>query len=54
MNQCVSCKRRQAPVGIQKMADLPADRVTPGKLPFSLLGVDCFGPFIVRRGRSPS
>ena len=34
------------------MADLPADRVTPGKPPFSLVGVDCFGPFMVRRGRS--
>ena len=42
----------QAPVGVQKMADLPADRVTHGKPPFSLVGVDCFGPFIVRRGRS--
>ena len=51
VNRCVSCKRRQAPVGIQTMADLPADTVTPGKPPFSLVGVNCFGPFIVRRGR---
>ena len=52
VNRCMSCKRRQAPVGIQKMADLPVDRVTSGKPPFSLVGVNCFGPFIVRKGRS--
>ena len=34
------------------MADLPKDRITPDKPPFSFVGVDCFGPFIVRRGRS--
>jgi hypothetical protein len=35
----------------QKMADLPKDRVTPGKPPFTNVGVDCFGPFTVKRGR---
>ena len=34
------------------MADLPVDRVTPDKPRFSFVGVDCFGPFWVRRGRS--
>ena len=34
------------------MVDLPADRVTPEKPPFSFVGVDCFGPFLVKRGRS--
>ena len=34
------------------MADLPADRVTPGKPPFCTVGIDCFGPFLVKRGRS--
>ena len=33
------------------MADLPAERVTPDKPPFSAVGVDCFGPFLVKRGR---
>ena len=47
INNCFDCKRRQSPVGIQKMADLPADRVTPKKLQFS-----CRGPFWVKRGRS--
>ena len=52
VNRCFSCRRRQAPVGAQKMADLPADRVTPDKPPFSFVGVDCFGPFWVKRARS--
>ena len=34
------------------MANLPHDRVTPSLPPFSFVGVDCFGPFEVRRGRS--
>ena len=34
------------------MGDLPSDRVTPDKPPFSFVGVDCFGPFMVKRGRS--
>ena len=34
------------------MADLPADRVTPERPPFTFVGVDCFGPFMVKRARS--
>ena len=52
VNRCFSCRRRQAPFKTQKMADLPADRVTPNKAPFSFVGVDCFGPFWVKRARS--
>ena len=47
---CFGCKQRQSPVGVQKMADLLGDRVTPGKPTFSFIGVDCFGPFLVKRG----
>lgn len=36
----------------QKMASLPENRITPCKPPFTYVGVDCFGPFTVRRGRS--
>ena len=34
------------------MANLPSDRVTPDKPPFTFVGIDCFGPFSVKRGRS--
>ena len=36
----------------QKMASLPEDRITPSKPPFTYVGVDCFGPFLVRLGRA--
>ena len=49
---CVACKRRQAHVGEQKMADLSLDRITPDKPPFTYVGVDCFCPFPIRRGRT--
>ena len=52
VNDCFDCKRRQSPVAEQKMADLPKSRVTPSKPPFTFAGVDCFGPFNVKRGRS--
>ena len=52
LSRCVNCRRRQGPACEQKMADLPVDRLTPDQPPFSRVGVDCFGPFQVRRGRS--
>ena len=49
---CFSCKKRtQAPCQ-QKMADLPMERATPDKPPFTFVGVDYFGPFLVRRSRT--
>ena len=48
--RCVTCRRLRAdPVG-HKMADLPADRVTPSA-PFTFCGVDLFGPFVILDGR---
>ena len=52
LGRCVSCKKREGPTGEQKMADLPEHRVTPDQPPFTFVGVDCFGPFLVKRGRS--
>ena len=52
IGKCYSCRKRQSPVSQQKMADLPRDRVTPSKPPFTYTGVDCLGPFEVKRGRS--
>ena len=51
LKKCVSCKRRQARVVTQLMSDLPEDRITPGDPPFTNVGVDFFGPFVVKIGR---
>ena len=48
---CVTCRRLRRPVEEQQMADLPKDRLTPSS-PFSYCGMDVFGPFLVKRGRS--
>lgn len=36
----------------KRMADLPVERVSPWGQHFMYVGVDCFGPFFVKRGRS--
>ena len=51
LKRCVSCRRRQARVVTQLMSDLPEDRVTPGDPVFTHVGVDLFGPFVVKVGR---
>ncbi|XP_048582060.1 uncharacterized protein LOC125561765 [Nematostella vectensis] len=52
LKSCFSCRRRQQPPCQQRMADLPVGRVTPDKPPFLCVGIDCFGPFMVKRARS--
>ena len=52
IHQCVTCRRQKGRVGEQMMSDLPADRITPDDPPFTKVGVDYFGPFEVKRGRS--
>ncbi len=34
------------------MADLPLERVTPSGPPFTVIGCDCFGPFLCKVGRA--
>ncbi len=51
INSCFDCKRRLQQPAQQKMADLPPDRITSDQPPFTNVGVDCFGPFMVKRGR---
>ncbi|XP_071476662.1 uncharacterized protein [Diadema antillarum] len=52
LRDCVTCKRQRAQPGVQKMGNLPSERVTPSKPPFNFVGVDCFGPFYVKQGRN--
>jgi transposase InsO family protein len=49
---CRICRRLFGAPLEQKMADLPAFRTNPGDPPFSVVGIDCFGNFTVKRGRS--
>ena len=51
-SKCVICRRYQARVGEQYMADLPQERLRPNEKPFSHVGIDYFGPFEVKRGRA--
>ncbi|KAL0199404.1 hypothetical protein M9458_007944, partial [Cirrhinus mrigala] len=52
LTKCVICRKLSASSGQQKMADLPHNRITPDEPPFSRVGLDCFGPFEVKRGRT--
>ena len=52
IGQCIKCKTRNALVGKQLMADLPGSRVQTDKPPFYKVGIDYFGPFLVKQERS--
>ena len=50
IRNCVTCKKLRAKTCVQKMADLPDDRVEPSP-PFTYCAVDYFGPWQVKVGR---
>ena len=52
VNKCVTCRKYSRKPEVQRMADLPKDRVTPDQPPFTNSGMDFFGPFYVKVGRS--
>ena len=52
IGKCIKCKRRNAVVGKQLMADVPTCRLQPHKPPFHSVGIDYFGPLMVEQGRS--
>ena len=52
IHQCIVCKILYAQPKPQRMGDLPPDRLAAHTKPFSHVGLDCFGPFYVKRGRA--
>lgn len=50
IHKCVQCRKLRRPAEEQRMADLPRERVEVSA-PFTYCGMDCFGPFIVKRAR---
>ena len=51
ISNCVTCRRLFAEPEKQRMGDLPSESIAVGELPFTQVGVDCFGPFTTRSGR---
>ena len=52
LKNCSICKRLVSSPEKQIMAGLPSARLQIGQPPFFHTGVDCFGPFLVKQGRS--
>ena len=52
LNKCVKYRRLRVKPQTQQMADLSSDRLDANKPPFSNVGVDYFGPIVIKRGRS--
>ena len=48
---CVRCRYLRGKLSVQKMASLPVERVTEAP-PFTFVGVDLFGPFLIKQRRS--
>ncbi|XP_053406549.1 uncharacterized protein LOC128559289 [Mercenaria mercenaria] len=54
IGRCFVCKRQHSPPLTQQMAPLIKEQTTPDKPPFTFMGVDYFGPLMVKYGRSCS
>ena len=52
LSKCVNCRNRNASTMQQVMADLPRARVVVYSHPFTYTGLDFFGLFYMKRGRS--
>ncbi|XP_063446815.1 uncharacterized protein LOC134726347 [Mytilus trossulus] len=51
IHHCVPCRKLRGCLEVQKMADLPTDRIEPTP-PFTNVGVDAFGPWSVIHRRT--
>lgn len=49
ISRCVMCRRLRGQTSQQRMADLPSDRFEESP-PFTICGIDFFGPFIIKEG----
>lgn len=47
---CVQCRKLRRPTEEQKMSELPPER-TEISGPFTYSGMDCFGPFLIKKAR---
>ena len=45
---CITCKRLHGPLLRQQMAPLLEEQMTPNKPPFTYVGIDYFGPLLVK------
>lgn len=52
LKDCVACRKVNRNLEKQIMSELPPDRLDINSPPFSNVGVDYFGPIMVKRGRS--
>lgn len=52
VDQCMICRKKYSSPCEQIMASLPSPRVTAFERPFASTGVDYFGPFLIKQGRS--
>ena len=52
VSKCVICRKYQGSLATQKMASLPAERLKADDPPFTRVGIDFFGPFEIKQGRS--
>ena len=50
LRKCTICRKLRGPAQVQKMANLPAERITPAP-PFTYPGMDVFGPWYIKEGR---
>ena len=48
--KCVRCRNLRHATQVQKMSDLPSDRIEPSA-PFTFVSLDCFGPYLVNERR---
>nr|XP_043906906.1 uncharacterized protein LOC122785246 [Solea senegalensis] len=50
IHRCVRCRKLRRPAEEQQMSELPRERIEVSA-PFTFCGMDCFGPFVIKRGR---